>query len=286
MVLYFVQDQMFLLKGSILVLFWMSLISLVFAYLCYLILFQGIDYARIYSKVALVPAVPFLMCAPIVGWIADARCGNYRVFRVGASLLFSATVVGSICVLILVKFDMPPHGIVSRVASDGPIVYIVGFVGGIACLVTALQLGLDQMPDASSANITSFIAWFVFSIALGAWIVDTGFRVFSCFIRSHMQPEIFWTQVFSLVPVIAMSVLCCSLFLLAPKWMTIEPNCPQNHASTKFSSLLPSTRLPSIAVLSHTGRKTYLQEWIWESRGMVDRLLLKRWKMSRHSLRS
>ncbi|XP_064403776.1 solute carrier family 15 member 4-like [Halichondria panicea] len=217
-------------KGAFLVLFWMSLISLVFAYLCYLILFQGIDYARIYSKVALVPAVPFLMCAPIVGWIADARCGNYRVFRVGASLLFSATVVGSICVLILVKFDMPPHGIVSRLVSDGisPIVYIVGFVGGIACLVTALQLGLDQMPDASSANITSFIAWFVFSIALGAWTLDTGFRAFACFIRSHMQPEIFWTQVFSLVPVIAMSVICCSLFLLAPKWMTIEPNCPQS----------------------------------------------------------
>ncbi len=92
MVLYFVQDQMFLLKGSIS----RSLLDVSdqprFAYLCYLILFQGIDYARIYSKVALVPAVPFLMCAPIVGWIADARCGNYRVFRVGASLLFSDTV--------------------------------------------------------------------------------------------------------------------------------------------------------------------------------------------------
>ena len=93
--------------------------------------------------------------------------------------------------------------------------YIVVFVGGIACLVTALQLGLDQMPDASSANITSFIAWFVFSIALGVWILNTVLLCSSF-------------EVFSLVPVIAMSVLCCSLFLLAPKWLIIEPNCPQS----------------------------------------------------------
>ncbi len=69
-------------KGAFLVLFWMSLISLIFAYFCFvIILFQGIE-------LALVPAVPFLICAPIVGWIADARYGNYRVFRVGACLFF------------------------------------------------------------------------------------------------------------------------------------------------------------------------------------------------------
>ena len=216
-------------KGAFLVLFWMSLMTLTSTYLCFvifIILFQ--DDTGAYSELALVPVVPFLICAPIVGWIADARCGNYRVFRVGASLFFLATVVGCICVLILL--NVPPHSIVSRIVSGGisPVVYIVGFVGGIACLVTALQLGLDQMPDASSANISSFIAWFVFSLALGTWTLDTGFSVFSCFIRSHMQPEIFWTQVFSLVPVIAMSVICCSLFLLTPKWLIIEPNCPQS----------------------------------------------------------
>ncbi len=47
------------------------------------------------------------------------------------------------------------------------VVYIIAFVGISAFIVTAVQLGLDQMPDASSANITSFIAWFVFAIMLG-----------------------------------------------------------------------------------------------------------------------
>ncbi len=219
-------------KGAFFVLFWMSLITLTFTYLCsviFKVLFRGIYYTRAYSELALVPAVPFFICSPIVGWIADARCGNYRVFRVGASLLFLAIIISCICVLILLNVP-PPHSIVSRIVSGGisPVVYIVGFVGLTACLVTALQLGLDQMPDASSANITSFIAWFMFSIALGAWTLDTGFSVFSCFIPSHMQPEFVWIQVFSLVPVACMALVCCSLFLLAPKSLIIEPNCPQS----------------------------------------------------------
>ena len=221
-------------KGAFLILFWMSLIILTFVSVFFITLtvgFRGIDYIMTSFEIALLPAVPILLVifAPIVGWIADARCGNYRVFRVGACLFFLSAVFGCICVLILL--NVPKRSTISLVVSGviNPVVFVIGFVGGTACLVTALQLGLDQMPDASSANITSFIAWFVFSIALGAWTLDTGFRAFACFIRSHMQPEIFWTQVFSLVPVITMSVLCCSLFLLAPKWMTIEPNCPQNH---------------------------------------------------------
>ena len=217
-------------KGAFLVLFWMSLIILTFTYV-YFVLIKIISLGRNYitSELALVQALPFLLVllAPIVGWFANARYGNYRVFRVGACLFFSATVVGCICVLIL--FNVPPHSIVSRVVCDGIslIMYIVGFVGGTACLVTALQLGLDQMPDASSANITSFIAWFVFSIALGAWTLDTSFN-FSCVGLFNLHVSFLTSQVFSLIPVIAMSVLCCSLFLLAPKWLIIEPNCPQS----------------------------------------------------------
>ncbi len=86
----------------------MSLISLTFVYVYFMliqIIFQGIQYSRTPSEIALVSALPFLLVllAPILGWFADARCGNYRVFRVGASLLFLATVVGCICVLILLN---------------------------------------------------------------------------------------------------------------------------------------------------------------------------------------
>ncbi len=44
------------------------------------------------------------------------------------------------------------------------------FLVALTCFVCTLQLGLDQMPDASSSSIASFIAWFVFSISAGGWI--------------------------------------------------------------------------------------------------------------------
>ena len=40
------------------------------------------------------------------------------------------------------------------------------FIGFCACFVTALPLGLDQMPDASSSSITSYITWFVSTVTL------------------------------------------------------------------------------------------------------------------------
>ena len=49
---------------------------------------------------------------------------------------------------------------------------LVAYLGFSACAVTALQLGLDQMPDALSDNIISFIKWFIFSIIFGAWISE------------------------------------------------------------------------------------------------------------------
>ena len=54
------------------------------------------------------------------------------------------------------------------------VLYCIGgslsIVAVVACYVTSLQLGMDQMPDASSSNITSFISWFAFSIYAGVWI--------------------------------------------------------------------------------------------------------------------
>jgi len=55
-----------------------------------------------------------------------------------------------------------------------PIYEIVSTLLNGLCMLTsgfnALQLGLDQMPDVSGSNITSFIAWFIFSSIYGCLI--------------------------------------------------------------------------------------------------------------------
>ncbi len=112
------------------------------------------------------------------------------------------------------------------------VLYCIGgslfIVAVVACFVTSLQLGLDQMPDASSSNITSFIAWFVFSIYAGVWIpyvFDLPIR-YSEFCISHSS---YWViQLYSLLPPLCMSVVLILDFLLAKKWLIIEPKSPQS----------------------------------------------------------
>ncbi len=142
------------------------------------------------------------------------------MFKFGALLFFVSTVLNCICLIIK---DEGVHPTVTRITSTTAV--LGAYLGVSACIVTALQLGLDQMPDASSDNIISFIKWLVVSALFGVWIGEI--IVNSAVYCALIDPDnkvIF----LSLYPVLAMSILCSSIFILAPKWVIIEPNSPQS----------------------------------------------------------
>ncbi len=131
---------------------------------------SGLDYAVDYSLYIKkwLPAIPVvfgLLGAVFSGWLADAKLGNYRVMKYSFVLLFLISLLSS-------AFTLVPG--IAHYVYVVSVLYCIGgslfLVAVVACFVTSLQLGLDQMPDASSSNITSFIAWFVFSIYAGVWI--------------------------------------------------------------------------------------------------------------------
>ena len=95
------------------------------------------------------------------------------MFKAGALLTFLATLLACVCVLILE--NVSKHSTLARVLGGGVglTVYIFAFIGLMACILPSFQLGLDQMPDASPANITSFISWAVFHLVL-----DVGSLIF------------------------------------------------------------------------------------------------------------
>ena len=167
-----------------------------------------------------IPIVFGLFGAVFSGWLADAKLGNYRVMKYSFVLLFLVYLLSSAFTLVP---DITHYVYVVSVlyCIDGSL-FIVAVV---ACSVTSLQLGLDQMPDASSSNITSFIAWFVFSIYAGVWIPDA----FDLPITMFSSRLPYWvTQLYSLLPPLCMSVVLILDFLLAKKWLIIEPKSPQS----------------------------------------------------------
>ena len=97
------------------------------------------------------------------------------------------------------------------------------FVAGVcACFVTALPLGLDQMPDASSSSITSYITWFVCILFFGGFLS----RVLSYSIINDINQSIH--LLLALISILCFGILLVSNFLLSPKWLIIEPKSPQS----------------------------------------------------------
>ncbi len=207
-------------KGAFLVLVWMMLITSALSFLYRMFTKSGGIPTYLHYKDERFLLLPIIAFIPIAGSLADVRYGNFKVFKFGALLLLVSAVLTCICVIIK---DKRVHPTVTMVAITVAVLSM--YLGVSACIVTALQLGLDQMPDASSDNVISFIKWFIFSSVFGSWISENIFKitVYCAFVDRHNK-FIF----FSLYPVLAMSILCCSIFLLAPKWLIIEPKSPQS----------------------------------------------------------
>ena len=164
-----------------------------------------------------IPITLIFVTAPLSGWLADAKFGNYKVFRVGAVVLFICTVMN--CLFMIIEALAWENSSVLKWIHFC-LVSSLFAVGTCACFVTALPLGLDQMPDASSSNVSSYISWFVCSVFIGLFLgevldllKDNGFNVF---------------LVFSLFCTLCMSVVLILNFLFSPKWLIIEPKSPQS----------------------------------------------------------
>ena len=170
--------------------------------------------SRISNWLLVIPVLVILISPPLSGWLANAKLGNYRVFSVGCVLLFVSTVF--LCSFLVMK----------ELYSDVllcvhfTVVVIFWVLGSFMCIVTALQLGLDQMPDASSSNISSYIAWFVCALFAGSFLSFFVSLMCSC-LRCENSPVV------ALILPLCMTVVLVLQFL-RPKWLIIEPKSSQS----------------------------------------------------------
>ena len=167
-----------------------------------------------------IPIVALLVSTPLSGWLADAKFGNYKVFRFGAVLLFISMVLN--CLFLTIEASVSEASNVLKLINMC-LTRNVFIVSICACFVTALPLGLDQMPDASTSSITSYISWFVCAIFVAELVGTTlHHRLLRCFNGADYTLEL------ALLLAICMGVVLSSIFLANPKWLIIEPKSPQS----------------------------------------------------------
>ena len=204
-------------KGAFLVLLWTLLLGIAFC-----LFLQTVELSRVFSRLyLLIPLFFALVSAPLSGWLADARLGNYKVFRFGIVLLFISAVMNCLF-LILEALVLESNYVLEdiRLSAIGSLFV----VGCCTCIVTALPLGLDQMPDASSSSITSYIAWLVFTIFIGLLVYRFPNLVHYYNLISKRNLYLICT----LLSTLCLSVILVSIFVFSPKWLIIEPKSPQS----------------------------------------------------------
>ena len=215
-------------KGAFLILVWCLLMSMI-ATTVTRFFYQLVNIHQFPDWISLIPylfAVPVL---PLSGWLADKKFGNYKVARFGLIVLFLGTSGGTVYALFLEDLRLNENQYLAAISFC--IVSSVIIVG-LACLViTSLQLGLDQMPDASSSNITSFIAWYVFTFTVGYWISNflDYIRLNYCMINFGLGFDANNViQIWTLYPSLCTTIALVLDFLLAEKWLIVEPKSPQS----------------------------------------------------------
>ena len=105
------------------------------------------------------------------GWLADTRIGRYKVVRTSNWVMWIAAVIATTSSVVAHLYESY-DGFHSHLVDVALFAMAVG-LGGFQTSI--IQFGLDQLHDASTSEIKSFIVWFVWSAFCQGIPMDFGF---------------------------------------------------------------------------------------------------------------
>ena len=189
-------------KGAILVLVW--------CYLC-------VSFPSLYLKNGErdhgirfdVEAVTFSLTLSIAGWIADVYLGRYRVIYLSMWVVWTALVLATVSSVLLKTVS----AYTSLIHSYVNVIFGMAMAFGFGAFqANIIQFGIDQLRDASSDEISSFIFWYVWSCVCSYHAANL---IFDCLSEQYLL----------LGNVILCTGLSISLssMLLCNHWLVKEP---------------------------------------------------------------
>ncbi len=142
---------------------------------------------------------------PIAGWIGDTYLGRYRVIKYSMRILW----VFLISCEVIITFD----NIYKALSKVIPAIVGIVAVASVGILANIIQFGIDQLPDASSTQISGFIQWtmWIMYLAQGIFILST-----SCFCGLYSD----YIPLF-LLPLMCTLSIVCDIF--GGHWLIKEP---------------------------------------------------------------
>jgi peptide/histidine transporter 3/4 len=143
-------------KGAILIILWNYLVTSVFHFLK-----TGYDPQQKNNYgISIIAIVSTFIFCPIGGWLADTHIGRYRAVRYSMWIMWIALVLATFSELLAQGSTW--YGIHCHLRYA--VLYILGLVAAIGFVgfqSNSVQLGITQLSNASTIEITSFITWYV-----------------------------------------------------------------------------------------------------------------------------
>lgn len=160
---------MFVNKSVLLILVWNFLVISVFHYvaICHKNnLIRLNDHLKhFFSGWCLIPVV---LLYPLMGWLADTYFSRYTAIKFGMYVMWASSILSSL----LAIFEYHFHAYVHVLGSLDLVVYIIMIIGLGFFQANIIQFGIDQVPAASSADLTSFISWYVWTFYSSEAVVE------------------------------------------------------------------------------------------------------------------
>ena len=138
-------------KGAILILIWSFLAMWVYYYIKSLVL-KGSLY---------VVEVPITLVLPIAGWLADVRFGRFRVIYWSVWTMWTSALLLTVSLIVTQLVESYRN---SQQCIQVALLTFLG-IGYAGFQANIIQFGVDQLIDASTTEIISFVHWYTWVVA-------------------------------------------------------------------------------------------------------------------------
>ena len=116
-----------------------------------------------------IAGLSFLL-SPVIGWISDVYWGRYKMIQRSLFIMWLAAIALSL--IFVINDSLLIHNIITEALTVILLVILFFGVGGLQIVI--IQFGVNQLPDASSADIVSFSNWYVW-----VWLTSNVIMAFS-----------------------------------------------------------------------------------------------------------
>ncbi len=166
-----------------------------------------------------------ILITPLLGWLAFVKFGIFSVMRFGNLMMF----LSGLAINVTILFENIFSTSVSLIIFT--LFVIIFVVGASAISVNIVHFGLDQMPDASSSSITSFIVWLVFSCCTGVWVTNVLYGLYWICYENNSERGV---QVWCLISVLSVSIILASFSILKSGWLIVNKPKPNKFKGIKI----------------------------------------------------